>query len=191
MKHAFDLKHLEVARFCREAGELHGKAPIADLPRVKVECVFDGADKSSDISYSYTGSRKDDAAGTDENWLHLRVRAKLLLTCQRCLDPVNVSLDVERNFRFVATEALAEVEDEESDEDVLVLSHDFDALELLEDELIMAMPAAPMHEQCPKPIRQKKSTQKLEETQDRPNPFLVLQGLKKGGSEGSDDGKSN
>ena len=35
------------------------------------------------------------------------------------------------------------------DRDILVLRRDFDVLELLEDELIMALPPIPKHEVCP------------------------------------------
>ena len=60
-----------------------------------------------------------------------------------------VGLAFERDFRFVANEALAAAEDEESEEDVLVFARQFDLLDLVEDELLMAMPLVPMHETCP------------------------------------------
>jgi uncharacterized protein len=62
------------------------------------------------------------------------------MECQRCLTPVDVPLDVERSFRFVADEATAEALDDECDEDLLALSREFDLRELIEDELLMACP---------------------------------------------------
>ena len=60
--------------------------------------------------------------------------------------PVDVPLDVERSFRFVADEATAEALDEECDEDLLALGREFDLRELIEDELLMALPVVPRHE---------------------------------------------
>lgn len=82
-------------------------------------------------------------------WLHLEAQADLPLACQRCLEPVVLNLHVDRLFRFVESEAIAEAEDEDCEEDLLVLSKRFDLLELLEDELLMELPLVPMHAVCP------------------------------------------
>ena len=42
----------------------------------------------------------------------LAVRATFPMTCQRCLAPVDVPLEVDREFRFVADEATAEALDD-------------------------------------------------------------------------------
>lgn len=61
------------------------------------------------------------------------------------------SLYVDRSFRFVPDEETAELEDDDSDEDVLALSSEFNLLELIEDELLMEVPVVPRHEVCPVP----------------------------------------
>ena len=57
-----------------------------------------------------------------EVWLHLQADAMLPLICQRCLEPVDVPLAVDRSFRFVADETTAAAEDDEAEEDVLAMS---------------------------------------------------------------------
>jgi uncharacterized protein len=110
----------------------------------------------------------------------LAARATLSLVCQRCLGPVEEIVDFERAFRFVASEALAEVEDEESEEDVLVISKSFDLLELMEDELLMASPLVSKHEVCPKAVKLQAADPDFEDpAHEKPNPFAVLQQLKK------------
>lgn len=92
-----------------------------------------------------------------------------------CGDPVEPTSD------FVASEALAGVEDEESEEDVLVLSKSFNLLELIEDELLMATPLVPKHAVCPKPVKllsRRPGIYRVKE-QEKPNPFAVLQQFKK------------
>jgi uncharacterized protein len=87
---------------------------------------------------------------------------------------------VERAFRFVASEEQAELEDEESEEDVLVLSRDFNLLELIEDELLMALPVVPKHEVCPAPVKLQAQDADFDEAapEQKPNPFAILQQLK-------------
>ena len=75
--------------------------------------------------------------------LGLQARVRLALQCQRCMTPVVEDLVAQRDFLFVADEATAEALDETSEADVLVLSRDFDALSLVEDELILALPLVP------------------------------------------------
>ena len=82
-------------------------------------------------------------------WLHVHLEAEIPLTCQRCLGPVDTPLSLDLRYRFVADEATAEVEDERCEEDVLALEPRPNLLDLIEDELMMALPMLPMHERCP------------------------------------------
>ena len=92
------------------------------------------------------------------------------MLCQRCLDVVETEISVEREFRFVATEAEAEQEDEESEEDILVNDANFNLHNLIEDELLMALPMVPMHDECEPPIALK---------EEKVSPFAILGQLKK------------
>ena len=42
----------------------------------------------------------------------------------------------------------AEAEDDQAEEDLLVATPSFDALTLIEDELILALPLVPRHDDC-------------------------------------------
>jgi uncharacterized protein len=71
--------------------------------------------------------------------------------------------------------------DDESEDEFLVLSNAFDVLELMEEELIMALPLVPLHEQCPVPLAQQlldKFSSEAQFEEERPNPFAVLSALK-------------
>ena len=82
-------------------------------------------------------------------------------------------------------------EDDASEEDLLVMAPQFDLLGLLEDELLMAIPLVPMHNECPQAPTL--SSGQLETGgalgdapgaaaagSGKPNPFAVLAQLKKG-----------
>ena len=101
------------------------------------------------------------------------------MICQRCMGPVTVDLVVQRSFRFVADEATAAALDDESEEDVLVVSREFDLLGLVEDELLMAMPLVPRHEQCPTEVPMEASDEDFEaESARKANPFAALANLR-------------
>ena len=112
-------------------------------------------------------------------WLHLQVSTTLPLTCQRCMGAVDTLLAVDQWFRFVATEEIAMAQDDESEEDLLVMTPQFDLLALLEDELLMALPLVPMHVQCPvAPVLSAGDLELETIATEKPNPFAVLAQLK-------------
>lgn len=178
MKHAFDAQSLPIAAFAKSQGTHSGEERLSRFERLMEQS--QGLGGETYVSYAVQGSMRPDAAGGEEPWLHLSAQATLSLVCQRCLGPVDELVQFERDFRFVASEALAEVEDEESEEDVLVLSKTFNLLELVEDELLMATPLVAKHATCPKPVKlQAADPDFVEPEQEKPNPFAVLQQLKK------------
>lgn len=128
-----------------------------------------------------------------ELWLRLEATAQLPMQCQRCLHPVDIPLQIDQWFRFVATEEVAMAEDDDCEEDLLVLEPQFDILALLEDELLMALPLVPMHEACPEAVASHIGFGSATpgaalpemEPPTRPNPFAALAGLKKRANEGS------
>ena len=63
---------------------------------------------------------------------------------------------------------------------MLVISRDFDALSLVEDELILALPLVPRHEVCPQALPVDAVDEAFEAASQRPNPFAALAALKKG-----------
>lgn len=119
--------------------------------------------------------------------MHLFASVELPMQCQRCLDRTTERLQVDREFLFVADEAAAERLDEESEDDVLVASKNFDLIELIEDELLMALPLVPRHEHCSTEFQDSSDfgdpghAEEVphSEPAERQNPFLALKSLKK------------
>ena len=126
-------RRLSVAAFARSAAQMEGVEPLASFRRLA-----DGA--QGDVSHavvrwSARGEIRSPPGGFEQVWLHLVVRAGLPKICQRCLGPLEVELCVDRWFRFVADEATAAAQDEQVEEDLQVLSREFDLAGLIEDEL--------------------------------------------------------
>jgi uncharacterized protein len=105
--------------------------------------------------------------------LHLHINSRLPVICQRCLEEMLIDLDL--NFDYLLSDkAVNELEGnlQDSDEtDWLEINAEMDVRELVEDELLLAMPIAPAHEaSCSKLTMQ---------SGEKPNPFAVLKSLKK------------
>ena len=178
MKNDFVPVHLNVDTFARTAGKLVGDERLARFDRLLEETLGLGAE--TPVSYSVRGEVLHEGAAGEKIWLHLAAQVVLPLTCQRCMGPVDMPMLVERSFRFVATEELAAEQDEESEEDVLVTRRDFNLLELIEDELLMALPVVPKHDVCPESVKmQVADVDFVDESVEKPNPFAVLEQLKK------------
>ena len=111
-------------------------------------------------------------------WLHLGLQAQVPQTCQRCLAPYAQPVTVDRWFRFVADEATALAEDDDAEEDLLVFEPRFDLQALVEDELLLALPLVPMHEQCPTPVRLQAGDIDAPTDAGQPHPFAALAALK-------------
>jgi uncharacterized protein len=178
MKHDFDARHLNLSAFARAQGSLSGSENLSRFERL-----LDAVHGLTQVPVRFTarGEVRSDGGQGDQVWLALSVDATVPQVCQRCLSPVEVPLQVERAFRFVASEEQAELEDEESEEDVLVLSRDFNLLELIEDELLMALPVVPKHETCPAPVKlqaQDADFDAAAPAAQKPNPFAILEQLK-------------
>lgn len=178
MKHDYNARHLNIEAFARVNDSISGSERLAGFDRLLEEA--QGAGAQNPVRFNAHGMVRANGAASEQIWLTLSAEVALPQTCQRCLGPVDVPVSFEREFRFVASEEVAAVEDEESEEDVLVLSRDFNLLELVEDELLMALPVVPKHTVCPGAVKlQVADPDFAEEEQEKPNPFAVLEQLKK------------
>jgi uncharacterized protein len=180
---AADPERLEVLTLARRAGTQQGEWSAQELPRF-AETLWQPADAAMwpAVQWSVQGSVRQAPGGAEELWLQLRASAQVRLQCQRCLGPCEQPLEVDRPIRFVATEEQAQRLDEEIEEDVLAYANKVSAKELVEDELILALPVVAMHEVCPEgeglapPIAPADPVARLDE---RENPFAVLAGWRK------------
>jgi uncharacterized protein len=175
----FDPAQLDVKAFAHEAGRLEGRWPLQKLVRVAESAMGDAAARREvEVTWSARGEQIAGRGGDSQTWLHVNASTAVPLECQRCLQPVAVVLDVERNFLFVHGEDAAAQLDADSEDDVLALTRALDVQELIEDELLLAMPIVPRHEVCPQPLPVSPNDELAEE---KPNPFAVLAALKRGG----------
>ena len=81
--------------------------------------------------------------------LRVSVTGRLRLTCQRCLGPLEFELKSEALLVLFAQEAeLAGLPVEVEGPERIVAQREMSVLDLVEDEVLLAVPYAPRHEQC-------------------------------------------
>lgn len=179
-------ERLDVAQFAHEAATLEGQWTTPELARLSEDLVVASDTAADTVQWSIRGREVLRTGATPRIWLDVSAQAKVHLECQRCLTPVETTLDVSRSFLFVpGGETQAAELDAELEDDVLPLARSLDVRELIEDELIMALPLVPRHDACPVSLplcdAQPASApgDDAEVTADeRPHPFAALQALK-------------
>lgn len=179
MKRPHDARRLDVALFAAEGGLLEGEWPGMQLDRLADSQTPPQDVPVAPVHWRVHGERRPVTGGEDELWLGLQAQTTVWLTCQRCLQPMREPLAVDCRIRFVRGEAAAEALDAELEDDVLALVRSLDVAELIEDELLLALPIVPRHGECPEPLPL--PADEAPEPAPADSPFAVLQGLKRQG----------
>ncbi|MDO9165911.1 MAG: DUF177 domain-containing protein [Rhodoferax sp.] len=181
MKQESPPTQMDIKAFAQSASEIAGHNLLSKYERLMQETQGLGADRL--LNWSARGELRTDEAGAGQIWLHLTVDVNLPLTCQRCLGPVDIAVLVNQSFRFVDSEEAAEAQDEDAEEDVLALSQDFNLADLIEDEVLMALPVVPRHEECPVDLKLAAVDPGFDAASaEKRNPFAVLAKLQGGKS---------
>jgi uncharacterized protein len=127
--------------FASAGATQQGVWPIADFARLRDLL----AGEAGEVAYSVSGMR--DERGRPA--LRVKVDGTLSLRCQRCLEPMPFEVHTDETLVLAAT--LAEIHAEPADAhapDRVVAGREMALRELVEDELILAVPYAPRHERC-------------------------------------------
>ena len=178
MKHETAMKRLDVRAMALAAQTREGQDLLLNYERLAVDLI--GLKPDSILNWTAKFSARTGASGKDESWLQLDLATSFPMVCQRCLTAVDFDVLMAREFRFVASEAVAEEEDDDCEEDLLVQSREFDLGALIEDELVMALPLIPRHDTCPVAVPMSAADAGFDDAaSQKPNPFAALAGVLK------------
>lgn len=141
--------------------------PIADMQRLVSLLADPGGTVTSELEFTRDPSERDVITGN--------AATTATMTCQRCLQPMQVTLEADIELAVVADEMQAG--SPTGDMEPLVSANgEVSPLALVEDELILALPVVPMHgpgTRCEVPA------EAIPSGTARPNPFAVLKSLKR------------
>lgn len=170
---------IDAFAFCQNHEQRDVKSKLADFPRLLSECANDSG---ADLSWSLEGGIEK----LGHPKMILTVSAKMNLICQRCLTPFEIDVDSRSELILAKNEAHAdEIESmlDDDEVDVVVGSKVFNLLELIEDELLLAIPQSPKHVVCPDVLLTSsvKSAAAIDVSADsvssKVSPFAVLKKL--------------
>lgn len=119
------------------------------------------------VTFEFQGERDDEG----KLYVDLSIRGDLVLQCQRCLEAVVWPCEVQNRLLLLRPgEALPEDELENDDVDALEVEPLTDLLALVEDEVLLAMPLVPRHNDCEPPVKAG--------VDEEISPFAVLRQLR-------------
>ena len=151
--------------FARKSHAIHDTIAASQLMRVKERLASD----AGSLDWSLVG----EVSSSGEPTLHFELNGVLTGSCQRCLEPIQLDLNIKSKFILVKDESEISLEDEEMDDkDYLVASEEFDVTQLVEDEILLAIPYATMHDIKDCPAKDRLSELKA------PNTFASLKDFK-------------
>lgn len=196
-------RDLDIFEFARSGREAAGAVRLSQLPRMLNEVPADAPDRDTVFTWQAAGftqpELQDDGTEGLQPYLRLAIHGTAWLTCQRCLAPSEQAFNADPIFRIVQTEGEADEFPLEDDEvEVIVGSRHFDLVDLIEEELLLALPLVPKHEVCPAVHESLASgadgadgvdsvddvPEQEIEAEERVNPFAALESLKKDGPGG-------
>ena len=183
---------IEPLRLVDKRKTLQGQLALSKMKRLASSLSENASDKSDvEVELHF---------GVDDSGLP-NIRGKLVamlqLTCQRCMQPMSYQVEAQVSLAIVQNDVQAKKLPERY-EPILVGEDEVSLSELVEDELLLALPAIAMHEmdQCPvsdelKLLQAGKISTDANsgvvsnemagtrQESEKPNPFAVLEQLKK------------
>jgi uncharacterized protein len=123
--------------FARDAAVLEGRLGMESLPRLA-----ESGCSGSFLDFVLTGEINE----RGKPGLRLAVDGSVRLQCQRCLENLELPLQLEVQLEFASSEA--EMLAADDDIERVVAGREMNVATLVEDEILLALPMVPKHERC-------------------------------------------
>ena len=130
---------VDSVQFARQHGDVHRSVAIAELERLA--SMVSAAEADFDV-------RLEGFEDTERRpCLRLQISGRVPLVCQRCLEPLTLEIAANRSFVLAHREQdLPDLSEEDDEIESLLADGKLNALALVEDEILLQIPMAPMHE---------------------------------------------
>ncbi len=161
----FEAPILDPVRFTAQGEVVEGHGFPGDLERLK-GVLFSA---EGEFHFRIVGGRGPDRSPM----ITIHLDGWVMLTCRRCLEGVPFALEIDDQVVMVKEEAaLPDLEDEETGIDAIVQPERLNVAEMLEEEILLALPLAPCHHEGECSVNREVIQHKRE------NPFAALVKLK-------------
>lgn len=150
--------------------EIQGKWPIKQLKRLNESLLSNDGDIQAELKFGFAGHIP---------FIEGHISAELQLKCQRCMQPMQHSVDNDFKLGLVLNEE--QMNKLPDDFEPYLVEEDNNHLpDMLEDELLLALPLVAMHEfECSEYANAQDAQQndEVEPLKEKENPFSVLKDL--------------
>jgi uncharacterized protein len=155
---------IDCLEFARSSGVLERSVRLDELPRLADVLVA----TTGFLSVRLEGWRD----GKGKSWLKVDIAGEPVLCCQRCLGGVKFPLVISSRLQLMAPgEEWPDDDLADDSADAIEAEKALAVLSLVEEEVLLALPIAPRHEQCEPPSGGA--------AENGPSPFAALAALKK------------
>ncbi len=162
--------HLNFAQKAKIGFEIQGKWPIKQLKRLNESLLLDKGDLEVELKFDRAGPIP---------FIVGHIKAELHLKCQRCMQAMVHPLDI--RFKLGLVQNQVQMEKLPDEFEPYLLEDDNNHLpDMLEEELLLALPLVAMHEfDCSDYLQKQESEQQgeVKEPEEKENPFSVLKDL--------------
>lgn len=140
-------ERIDLFRFARDGGGLSGRVPIAAFTR----CSSLAATEHGCLCVELNGFVKE-----GKSFLRLRAEGVVRLVCQRCLSDFDLNLSVDEIALLLRPNEVPSAANagsnafsvDEIENEIVVAGEAVRVVELVEDEVLLALPISPMHSAC-------------------------------------------
>ena len=143
MQSAKQLQPIEVdpRRFCKDAQSWEVQSEVSAFPRLALEF-------TQGALFCRVIGRADQLGSLS---LKVTVQGQVEMTCQRCLGAMQHTVEIDRVVYLARSEVEMERLDEMPESDAILVGERLDLVDLVEDEVLLGLPLAAMHDagQCP------------------------------------------
>lgn len=164
-------KEIDPLRLAQNGLKLAGQLSLTEMPRLVQSLHSDQGIVNVDIAF--------DVDEINMPFMRGEFAATVLMTCERCMKAMSVDLKVNCLLAMITNESKIESLAEQYDPWLLENSDDVALASVIEDELILALPLVPRHDEACLPAHQWSSSDELlEEAEQKVSPFAILSTLK-------------
>jgi uncharacterized protein len=158
-------EQIDPIRLADEGARLRGVLPGKSMSRLRELTLVADQPVTVDLQFGRTAQTVRHMHGT--------IRTQVEMTCGRCLKPLTIELVAQPRFTVLQP---GEAEPEEGE--TLIVECPLSLIELVEDELLLAMPMIPGHAEGECELAIPMTTDKVSVTEKKTNPFADLRGFK-------------
>ena len=159
-------KTLKLLNFAKKEVNLHGECRISNMPRVSEIIKNDNDSVKVDLSFHLDNGKTPCVKGI--------INLKVVVDCQKCLDDLEIDLDIPFKLAFVEFEDQAVGLDNCYEIYNIGEVGELETIDLITDEILLSIPMVPSHNfECGLKVDQEKIFE-----DELKHPFDVLKNLK-------------